>query len=109
MKGCFFHFTQGVLRKAQATGLTTVYLTCEHVHRLVRRAAVRPLIPSNKVEDVWCQALTEIIEEDLPEGVTVFTDYVTEQSVETEKATWNHYNTEGPRTTNYLEGWHNKL
>ena len=22
---------------------------------------------------------------------------------------WNHYATEGPRTTNHLEGWHSKL
>jgi hypothetical protein len=22
---------------------------------------------------------------------------------------WNHYQTEGPRTTNHLEGWHSKL
>lgn len=24
-------------------------------------------------------------------------------------STWNHYQTEGPRTNNHLEGWHNNL
>ena len=39
------------------------------------------------------------------------TDYVTETWVEEGflRATWNHYDTEGPRTNNHLEGWHNKL
>ncbi len=41
--------------------------------------------------------------------VTPFTDYVTEQWVEGDKDIWNHFTTEGPRTTNHLEGWHNKL
>ena len=26
--------------------------------------------------------------------------------VEGHRFLWNHYQTEGPRTTNYLEGWH---
>lgn len=24
-------------------------------------------------------------------------------------STWNHYQTEGPRTKNHLQGWHNNL
>jgi hypothetical protein len=40
---------------------------------------------------------------------TSFTDYVTEFWVERNQFLWNHYQTEGPRTTNYLEGWHNKI
>jgi hypothetical protein len=29
--------------------------------------------------------------------------------VEGHRFLWNHYQTEGPRTTNHLEGWHNKI
>ena len=29
--------------------------------------------------------------------------------VENNRDLWNHHNTEGPRTTNHLEGWHHKL
>jgi hypothetical protein len=42
---------------------------------------------------------------------TKLTDYVTETWIEGRfsQPTWNHYQTEGPRTNNHLEGWHNKL
>ncbi|XP_071145121.1 uncharacterized protein [Mytilus edulis] len=29
--------------------------------------------------------------------------------VEANRQLWNHYQTEGPRTTNHLEGWHSGL
>ncbi|KAK3102328.1 hypothetical protein FSP39_010519, partial [Pinctada imbricata] len=38
-----------------------------------------------------------------------FTDYVTEQWVEGDRLVWNHFENQGPRTANYLEGWHRKL
>ena len=109
VKGCFFHFTQCVWRKAQATGLAIPYKENEDVHRLVRRAAVLPLVPVLGVADVWFEALNDLEDAQLPVDVSVFTDYITEQWVETDKETWNHFNTEGPRTTNHLEGWHSKL
>jgi hypothetical protein len=40
---------------------------------------------------------------------TSFTDYVTELWVEGHRFFWNHYKTEGPHTTNHLEGWDNKI
>ena len=42
---------------------------------------------------------------------TKLTDYVIETFIEGRflLPTWNHYQTERPRTNNHLEGWHNKL
>jgi hypothetical protein len=34
---------------------------------------------------------------------------VTELWVEGQRFLWNHYQTEGPHTTNHLEGWDNKI
>ncbi len=35
---------------------------------------------------------------------------MTEQWVEgLPRVCWNHYNNDGPRTTNHVEGWHSKL
>jgi hypothetical protein len=34
---------------------------------------------------------------------------VTEYWVESHQHIWNHFDTDGPRTTNHLEGWHHKL
>ena len=47
----------------------------------------------------------------LRDDCTKLTDYVTETWIEGRfsQPTWNHYQTEGPRTNNHLEGWHNKL
>lgn len=79
------------------------------MQRLVRRAAVLPLVPSVLVEDVWLNALETIDGADIDINTTTFTDYVTEQWVENNRNMWNHFENDGPRTTNHLEGWHNKL
>jgi hypothetical protein len=79
------------------------------ITRLVRRAAVLPLVPQHLVEDVWLNAHEDIGEADNVPDTTSFTDYVTEFWVEGHRFLWNHYQTEGPRTTNHLECWHNKI
>ena len=89
---------------------TSDILQREHdITRFVRRAAVLPLVPQHLVEDVWLNALEDIGEADNVPDTTSFTDYVTELWVEGNRVSWNHYQTEGPRTTNHLEGWHNKI
>ena len=79
------------------------------INRLVRRAAVLPLLPMQNIEDVWLHTLEDIDNADTNINTVSFTDYVTEQWVENNRDLWNHHNTEGPRTTNHLEGWHHKL
>ncbi|VDI61105.1 Hypothetical predicted protein [Mytilus galloprovincialis] len=108
-KGCFFHYTQCIWRKAQDTGLQTHYKNNNDITRLVRRAAVLPLVPMQHVEDIWLNALEEIDEANTNINTLAFTDYVTEYWVETNRHLWNHYDTVGPRTNNHLEGWHHKL
>lgn len=108
-KGCFFHFTQAVWRKAQITGLQIPYREDDNVKKLIRRAAVLPLVPLDSIEDVWFQALEDRDEADLTEVTETFTDYVTEQWVNGDRLIWNHFGTNGPRTNNNLEAWHGKL
>ncbi|XP_060085237.1 uncharacterized protein LOC132564607 [Ylistrum balloti] len=109
IKGYFFHFNQCIWRKAQSTGLQTLYRDNDDVKLLVRRAAVLPLIPLDRIEDVWFQTLQEADDADIPHPVLPFTDYVTEQWIEGDRTTLNHFSTEGPRTTNHLKAWHGKL
>ncbi|XP_062572688.1 uncharacterized protein LOC134234630 [Saccostrea cucullata] len=108
-KGCFFHFTQAIWRKAQHSGLQIPYKEDDNVKTLVRRAAVLPLVPLDCIEDVWFRALEDRDEADLTQATESFTDYVTEQWVNGDRLLWNHFGTEGPRTNNSLEGWHGKL
>ena len=109
IKGCFFHFTQCVWKKAQTTGLQTLYRDNEEVRTLIRRGAVLPLIPLDRIEDVWFQALEDLEDADIPYDTQSFTDYITEQWVEGDILVWNHFGTEGPHTTNNIEAWHGKL
>ena len=61
------------------------------------------------VEDVWFNSLQDLEDADLPVDTTPFTDYVVTQWIDGDRAVWNHFTTEGPRTTNNLEAWHGKL
>ncbi|XP_067671617.1 uncharacterized protein [Haliotis asinina] len=81
-KGCFFHFTQCVWRKAQQFGL--------------------------QIDYVWLQTLADMPQDRRCEQLA---DYVTTQWIEGDQAppVWNHHDTEGPRTNNHLEGWHGRL
>ena len=96
VKGCFFHFTQCNWRQTQKCGLQTYYKENNDITRLVRRAAVLPLVPQHLTEDVWLNAFEEIGEADNVPDTTSFTDYVTEFWVEGHRFLWNHYHTEGP-------------
>ncbi|XP_071176225.1 uncharacterized protein [Mytilus edulis] len=109
IKGCFFHYTQCIWGNAQKHGLKTKYNEKDDIHQLVGRAAVLPLLPPNTIEDVWFNALEHIDDSDTTTLTLNFTDYVTSYWVENNQSLWNHYATEGPRTTNHLEGWHSKL
>jgi len=108
-KGCFFHYTQCIWRKTQDTGLQIHYKNNNDIKTLVRRAAVLPLVPIEHVQDIWFNALEDINLADTNINTESFTDYVTEYWVESNQHFWNHFNTDGPRTTNHLEGWHHKL
>ena len=106
---CFFHYTQCIWRKIQKCGLQAYYKENDDITKLVRRATVLPLVPQNKVEDVWFNALQDTGDADKVPDTTTYTDYVTRHWVETHIFLWNHYLTDGPRTTNHLEDWHNKI
>ncbi|KAK3086401.1 hypothetical protein FSP39_017917 [Pinctada imbricata] len=110
IRGCFFHYTQCIWKKAQSTGLQTPYQTDPDITSVVRRAAVLPLVPPSDVDDVWFHALDQLGHSSTSTDATEFTDYVTTHWVEgMDYDRWNHYHTDGPRTTNHLEGWHAKI
>jgi hypothetical protein len=91
------------------TGLQVTYRNNDDIRQLVRRAAGLPLVPMDLIEDVWFNALNDLEDIDIPANTTTFTDYVTTQWIDGDRQVWNHFNTDGPRTTNHIEGWHNML
>ena len=100
VKGCFFHYTQTIWRNTQHVGLQVTYLNNEDI---------RPLVPMDLIDDVWFNVLNALEDIDTPTNTTAFTDYVTTQWIDGDRQVWNHFNTDGPHTTNHIEGWHNKL
>ena len=79
-----------------------------NVKKLVRRAAVLPLITIRQVKDIWFVALEE--NDDFSPEMTRFTDYVTETWVEGQLLElWNHFDNDRARTTMHVEGCHSKV
>ena len=99
------------LHLSQATGLQIPYRDNDDVKTLVRRAAILLRIPLASVKDVWFKVLEDRDNVDITQLTQPFTDYVTGQWAEGDRSLclWNNYGTEGPRTTNSIEGWHTKL
>ena len=60
------------------------------------------------IEDVWFNALNDLEDIDTPANTSIFTDYVTTQWIDGDRQVWNHFKTDGPRTTNRIQGWHTK-
>ena len=52
IKGSFFHNTQCIWSKTQKYGLQTYYKANDDIIKLVRRAAVLPLVPQNEVDSI---------------------------------------------------------
>ncbi|KAK3109035.1 hypothetical protein FSP39_021589 [Pinctada imbricata] len=82
-KACFFHITQCIWRKAQATGLQILHRDNSDIKTLVRRADILPLVPLDTIDDVWFQAVENSDDVDISDVTQPFTDYVTDQWVET--------------------------
>ncbi|XP_067648894.1 uncharacterized protein [Haliotis asinina] len=109
VRGCFFHYTQCISRRVQKEGLVSDYKEDGEVKKLVRRAAALALVPCDKIEDVWLDAVAE---SPASPKVTAFMDYVTTSWVEGQAfipEIWYHFENQGHRTNNHLEGWHNKI
>lgn len=112
IKGCFFHFTQAVWRKVQDVGLVVAYKESPEIKTFVRRLAVLPLVPLQKIDDVWLD-LHGMAPAEVP-GVTELCDYMVNTWVDDvrprfRRELWNHYQTleqEGTRTNNHLESFH---
>ena len=112
LHGCFFHYGRTVWKYANKCNQVVRRAiapppppACSGVNQVVPRAIALPLVPVFLVGDVWFHQMS-------PKTPTFSaSDYTTTYWVEGEqgRSTWNHYDTDGPRTTNHVEGWHGKL
>lgn len=107
LKGCNFHFNQCLWRKVQSLGLAKMYIENTEVKEHIRKCAALAHLPPHSIEDGWISIM-----ETAPqiEAVQNFNDYFVEQWLENSVIgdMWVCFN-ERHRTTNALEGWHNRL
>ncbi|XP_046546295.1 uncharacterized protein LOC124256350 [Haliotis rubra] len=99
-KGCFFHFTQCVLRRTQQHHIQKAYQDDDEIERFVRRCAVLPLVPAQEVEDLWLDTLATMPDDDRCRQLG---DYITNfcwVEGDLHMTQWNHHSSDGPRTNN---------
>ncbi len=116
MKECFFHFGQCLHRRVKALKFQRAYNADgggNELRHYVRRHAALALLLLNEVITVLQlirQQRPANLDDDDRERLVAFNAYFTQQWVETlSPNTWNHFDNDGPRTNNHLEGYHRKL
>ena len=110
ISGCFFHYCQCLWRKVQALGMVEHYNANSgnnDFRKWMRAHGALALIPLTLVGNLKQQLHHEF--PDVPD-IENFMDYFDQQWMATwPPSIWNHYNKNGPRTNNHLEGFHSKL
>lgn len=104
IKGCNFHFNQALWRKVQELGLVTVYKEDQNVRNHIRMCAALAHLPENTLYDAWLEIMETAPDSAL---MTKFYDYFVENWLDN-NLFWLVYK-ERHRTTNAVEGWHNRL
>lgn len=103
LKGCYFHYTKNVWKKAKDLNLTKNTITRRHV----RLSSLLPLLPRQHISEGWCYIM-----EDTPntEAIQEFNNYMVSQWLEDESFVdiWCVHG-ERHRTTNAAESWHMKI
>lgn len=109
-KGCFYHYSNAVWRKAKKLNLVKEKMS----RKIVRLTSVLPLLPSTKVREGWTYILEKIefLKENMEvqSNLDVFVKYIETYWLKDDAfiSTWCVFG-ERHRTTNSVEGWHLNL
>ena len=115
VKGCSFHFRQAVIRRVNQEGLQRSYNTGGDpaIRGWIREILALPLLPPFAIPYAWQRLRSPPQNTDLATNLMLlsFTAYFdnTWMLGNFPPSLWNHYDHNGPRTTNLAEGWHNSL
>lgn len=104
VSGCYYHFNKAIWRKGRDLEITKSSNPAKI--REVALSAVLPLLPPSEVINGWSYITRKQTED---ENIIKFRAYMTKQWLKEDFIqTWNVFGSQH-RTTNCLEGWHNKL
>jgi hypothetical protein len=113
LSGCFFHLGKSFFRRVVDLGLRTAYSKDQDFKLWVKKFSALALVPKQMVEIAFHQTNPEC-----PVSLDVvklgeFTNYIMKNYVGDSHsgreplfpiAIWNHYENDGPRTNNNIEG-----
>ncbi len=105
LRGCFFHFSQAVMRQLKKIGLTKMYKQNVNFRRWAKSIMCLPLLPADKIQEAFV-SLESVIFADEVEKVNAFKAYVRRQWVDGTPA--QQISVFGAKTTtnNAAESWH---
>ncbi len=120
VKGCLFHYSQAVQRNIGRHGLETVYRRTPpydapefaDVYRWARRLTALAVTPVRFLRVDNCLTNPPRTGDPLVDAnLLAFRDYYLNQWLRNRDRAllWNHYDRDGPRTTNHAEGYHSGL
>lgn len=97
--GCYFHFTNAIIKKIQSLDLVTVYRDEEHSRSIVRQLMAVPLIPVEYIQYIFNK-----IADESPHEMKPLINYF--DAFWIRKMRWNLWNVYGMqhRTNNHVEG-----
>ena len=108
-KGCYFHFSQAIMRKFQALGLQMAYRNNEEAKRFLRKTAGLAFVPIRFVR-LACQGVKASVPAHL-QRIEEFVEYFESTWLvgSFPLQMWNVHENQDYRTNNHLEGWHKRL
>ena len=104
VKGCNFHFNQALWRKVQQLGMTQAYRDNKEIRDHVKMVAALAHVPIEYVSEGWLSIMESTPQD---EALTEFYDYFVDSWMDKEEI-WV-CSGERHRTTNSVEGWHNRF
>lgn len=118
VSGCFFHFSQNIWRRVQASGLQERYQEDFNFVTDVRMIAALAFVPENDVERFF-----NLLSNSVDPELDVILDYIEENYIGVIRrgryrrprfpySMWGVYDrvvNDLPRTNNSVEGWHNRF
>ncbi|RNA07258.1 hypothetical protein BpHYR1_013612, partial [Brachionus plicatilis] len=108
--GCWFHFNQAIIRYLfNKCNKQALYYNDYNFKQWIRKFSALALVPLNDVKTGW-NIILSTVPVILDSDILKFIKYFVNTWLQGKYGfSWNHFDNNGPRTNNHLEGYHSKL
>ena len=108
-QGCYYHYIQSIWRKVQSLGFADVYRSNDPtLKQFVQKMAAIAFCPPSFVRPAWLAVQQEAPQIPQVDSLVEYFDS-TWVNGQFQFQQWNYFDFDGPRTNNYVEGWHSRL